>query len=182
VNAVAIWRRLDISGHDAALLTQTQAGWSLSGAAVFKHADGPACVEYRVDLDAAWRTQRGTASGFVGERRFDHRIGRDPDGWRLDGVLVDGLAHLVDLDFGFTPATNLQQMRRTRPAIGAAVELAVAWFDIDAGALVELPQRYERLGAARYWYVAPSVPYEGLLELAENGFARLYPGLWAMED
>jgi hypothetical protein len=181
MNASAIWRRLDAPGHDCALLTPTDAGWLLSGAAAFSHRDGPACVAYRVDLDAAWRTRGGTASGFVGARRFDRAIRRDADGWRLDGALIDGLAHLVDLDFGFTPATNLQQLRRTRPALGESVELPVAWFDIDATTLVELPQRYERRDATRYWYFAPSVRYQGLLELAPNGFASLYPGLWAME-
>jgi hypothetical protein len=182
MNAGALWRRLDVPGHDAALLSRTQAGWSLTGAAVFKHADGPAAVDYRVELDATWRTVRGKASGFVGERRFDHRISREPGGWRLDGVLIEGLAHLVDLDFGFTPATNLQQVRRLGLKIGEAAELPVAWFDIGMSALVELPQRYERRDATRYWYVAPSVPYEGMIELAESGFVKHYPGLWAAED
>jgi hypothetical protein len=182
MNARALWRRLDTPGHDAALLTQTDVGWSLTGAAVFRHTDGPACVDYRVELDAAWRTLRGTASGFVGARRFAHAMSRDADGWRLDGALNEGLAHLVDLDFGFTPATNLQQVRRMGLAIGEARDCPVAWFDLAAGALVELRQRYERRDAERYWYVAPDVPYAGMLELAENGFAKSYPGLWAMED
>jgi hypothetical protein len=182
MNAFAMWRRLDAPGHDAALLTQAEGGWSLSGAAIFKHPDGPACIEYRVELDAAWCTRAGIVRGFVGTRRLDHTISCDPDGWRLDDVLNDGLAHLVDLDFGFTPATNLQQLRRVRPAIGESADLPVAWFDVGATTLAELPQRYERRDATRYWYVAPSVPYEGLLELAPNGFARTYPGLWEMED
>ena len=128
MNAHAIWRRLDAPGHDAALLTPTEAGWSLTGAAVFSHRGEPACVSYGVELDAGWRTRRGTVTGFLGGRRFDHAISRDADGWRLDGVLIEGLAHLVDLDYGFTPATNLQQLRRLdlAPGQSAAVDLAVA--------------------------------------------------------
>jgi uncharacterized protein len=182
MTAFAIWRRLDTPGHDAALLTPSDDGWSLRGAAVFNHARGPACVNYGVDLDTSWRTRRGTVQGFVGGRRFEHLISRDADGWRLDGVLVDGLAHLSDLDYGFTPATNLQQLRRLSLAPGQAAELAVVWFDVDADSLTQLPQRYERRSETSYWYAAPSVPYEGLLELAENGFAQTYPGLWRMES
>src|SRR3546814_14124484 len=64
----------------------------------------------------------GRVSGFAGDRSFDHAIRHDRDGWRLDGVLADGLGHLADLDYGFTPATNLPPLRRARlkPEIGRA--------------------------------------------------------------
>ncbi|MBV9748520.1 MAG: putative glycolipid-binding domain-containing protein, partial [Acetobacteraceae bacterium] len=55
----AIWRRLDAPGHDAALLTRNDTGWSLRGTAVFKHHAGPACINYAVEIDASWRTRRG---------------------------------------------------------------------------------------------------------------------------
>jgi len=179
MNVFALWRRLDTPGHDAALLTANDGGFVLRGTAVFRHPAGPACVDYAVEVDAAWRTRRGKVCGFVADRRFDHTIAREAHGWSLDGVPIARLAHLLDLDFGFTPATNLLQLRRTAP--GASLDLPVAWFDIDAITLVELPQRYERRDETTYWYAAPTVPYEGILELAPNGFARKYPQLWAME-
>jgi hypothetical protein len=43
-----------------------------------------------------------------------------------------------------------------------------------------LPQLYERRGDASYWYEAQTVPYQGLLEIAPNGFVRSYPGLWRL--
>ena len=181
MSAFALWRRLDTPGHDAALLTRSAAGWSLHGTAVFKHQSGPACIHYSVDVDTAWRAQRGTVQGFLASGRVDHLISREPEGWHLDGALVCGLEHLCDIDYGFTPATNLLPLRRVAPAPGQAVDLPVAWFDIDAATLTELPQRYERRDATTYWYMAPTVPYEGLLELSDNGFARSYPHLWAME-
>ena len=177
----AIWRRLDTPGHDAALLTPSETGWSLRGTAVFKHQAGPACVNYSVDVDASWRTKRGELRGFLADRKLNHVMIREPDGWYLDGALIDGLEHLRDLDYGFTPATNLLQLRRVAIVPGQAVDLPVAWFDIDATTLTELPQRYERRGEATYWYAAPTVPYEGLLELSSNGFASTYPQLWKME-
>ena len=181
MSAFAIWRRLDTPGHDAALLTRSDTGWSLRGTAVFKHPAGPACIDYSVDLDAGWKTRRGTVRGFLADRELDHVISREAGGWRLDGALIEGLEHLWDLDYGFTPATNLQQLRRVAIVSGQAVDLPVAWFDIDATTLTELPQRYERRGETTYWYVAPTVPYEGLLELSADGFAANYPRLWTME-
>jgi hypothetical protein len=181
MSAFALWRRIDMPGHDAALLIESGDGWSLSGTAVYRHEAGPASVHYTIELDRGWRTRRGTVRGFVGERVFDHVIRREADGWHLDGRHV-GLAHLVDLDYAFTPATNLQHLRRVSPAVGSTVEIPVAWFDIDFETIVELPQRYDRRDATTYGYVAPSVPFEGTLVFAANGFARRYADVWTMED
>jgi uncharacterized protein len=87
----------------------------------------------------------------------------------------------IDLDLGFTPATNLLQLRRLALADGQAAEAPVAWLDVAVGTLTVLPQRYERRGDATYWYEAPSVPYTGLLEVTPTGFIRRYPDLWEME-
>ena len=178
MSAFAIWQRLDMPGHDAALLTRGGTGWSLRGTAVFKHQAVAACITYSVDIDPSWETRRGRAQGFVGDRVLDHVISREPDGWHLDGAKIDGLQHLLDLDYGFTPATNLQQLRRIALRPGQAADLPVVWFDIDAATLTELPQRYERRSETTYLYTAPTVPYEGLLELSRDGFAKVYPQLW----
>ena len=108
----AAWTRLDRPGRDAALLRPHAGGWLLQGAAAFDHDSGPATVAYQVETDARWETRRGTLSGFLGEKTVRHEILRDNDGWRLNGVPVEGLGHLVDLDFGFTPATNVLQLKR----------------------------------------------------------------------
>lgn len=181
MTASALWRRLDTPGHDAVLLIESAVGWSLSGTAVYRHPEGPASVHYTIELDRDWRTRRGTVRGFVGERVLDHAISREHDGWHLDGRHV-GLAHLLDLDYAFTPATNLQQLRRVSPAVGSTVDIPVAWFDVGFTTLVELPQTYTRSGETTYRYAAPSVPFEGTLEFAGNGFARRYADVWVMED
>lgn len=182
MSVVALWRRLDTPGHDAALLARTGLGWSLRGTAVFRHEAGPACISYALDLDPSWRTTRGEVRGFLAGRSVGHAITRGPEGWRLDGTPVAGLdGRLLDLDYGFTPATNLPQLRRLGLAPGQAAELPVVWFDLGPARLVELPQRYERRDGTTYRYTAPTVPYEGLLVLSRSGFVRSYPMLWEME-
>jgi uncharacterized protein len=178
VSEYAAWRRLDRPGRDAALLRLYAGGWLLQGAAAFDHDRGPATVAYQVEVDARWQARRGTVSGFVGDRTVQHEILRDDLGWRLDGVRVENLKHLVDLDYGFTPATNALQLKRIRLSSGQKADVPAAWFDLDSASLIELPQTYERRGDASYWYEAPTVPYEALLEIAPNGFVQSYPGLW----
>ena len=177
-----LWRRLDTPGHDACRLVRSNAGWQLDGTAVFRHEGDAAHLGYRVTCDRSWRTQHGEVRGWLGARPVDLAIMRTGDGvWTLNGTVVPGLQAHVDLDLGFTPATNLFQLRRIALAEGHAADVPVAWLDVVAGSLTVLPQRYERRTAATYWYDAPSVDYAGLLEVTPIGFIRNYPGLWAME-
>ncbi|MBV8794635.1 MAG: putative glycolipid-binding domain-containing protein [Hyphomicrobiales bacterium] len=176
----AAWMRLDRPGRDAALLEPSGGGWLLRGAAAFDHDGGSAAVAYQVEVDARWTTQRGVIGGFLGDQAIVHEIQRDDAGWRLDGRRVDGLEPLVDLDYGFTPATNVLQLSRIALEIGQRADVPVVWFDLDSASLIELPQSYERRSDMSYWYEAPTVPYRALLEIAPNGFVRSYPGLWRL--
>jgi uncharacterized protein len=176
----AAWIRLDRPGRDAALLRGIDDGWVLEGAAAFDHDAGSAAVAYQVETDVRWETKRGMITGFLAGAAIRHEIERDSAGWRLNGVRIEGLKHLVDLDYGFTPATNVLQLSRIALKVGQKAEVPVAWFDLDSASLIELPQTYERRGEAFYWYEAPTVAYQGLLEIAPDGFVRSYPGLWRL--
>jgi hypothetical protein len=181
IAAYALWRRLDTPGHDAACLVRSETGHVLMGTAVFLHDEGPACIDYTVTVDADWNTTEGDIYGFAAGRTVRHGISRDETGWMLDGRPVPGIGHLRDLDLGFTPATNLLQLKRNGPAIGKRSEFDVAWFDIGRHTLAALPQVYVRRDANSYHYAAATIPYEAVLDIAANGFVKNYPRLWAME-
>ena len=72
------------------------------------------------------------------------------------------------------------QLSRVALKLGQSAEVPVAWFDLDSVSLIELPQSYERRSEAAYWYEAPTVPYQALLEIAPSGFVQSYPGLWRL--
>src|SRR5690606_7582340 len=80
-------------------------------------------------------------------------------------------------DFGFTPATNFQQLKRAALGIGERAEISVVWYDIGGEKLTELPQIYERRDETHYWYQSPPTSYEAILELDATGFVRVYPEL-----
>lgn len=176
----AFWRCLHTPGHDTALLTESLTGWHLVGMASFLDRKGPVAVNYSVEIDENWMTRRGSVRGIAAGRRFHHSIERTPNGWTIDGRR-NGMADITDLDFGFTPATNLQQLQRANLGIGEQAEFSVAWFDVGRADLVELPQIYERRDERLYRYVSPPSGYEAMLELDESGFVRVYPDLWEME-
>jgi uncharacterized protein len=183
MTAIAIlWRRLDTPGHDACRLAETDGEWQLDGTAVFLQEGVPARLAYQLACDRSWRTRHGEVRGWLGVRPVHFTVVRTAAGvWTLNGTGVTGLETCVDLDLGFTPATNLAQLRRLALAEGEAADVPVAWLDVTAGPLSLLPQRYERRTATSYWYEAPRFDYAELLEVTPAGFIRKYPGLWEAE-
>jgi len=179
----ALWRRLDAPGHDACRLDETEDGWRLHGSAVFRLDGAPTRLDYRVECDGAWRARGASVEGWIGAQPIAITIARAEDGrWLLDDVPVSGLEDCVDVDFGFTPATNLLQLRRVALAVGEAAFVPVAWLDVPANTLERLEQRYHRLTGATYDYESPRFSYHAVLETTAEGFARRYPDLWALEE
>ena len=134
---------------------------------------------YTVDTDAAWQTRRGVVHGAAGARPVSLDVERLASGdWRVDGNPAPQLAGLIDLDLGFTPATNLFPLQRLGLRPGEAAEAAAAWLNEAEWSFARLPQRYERRDAEHYWYESPSVGYAELLTVGADGFIRDYPGLW----
>jgi hypothetical protein len=173
-----LWRRLDLPGHDACRLTEDEEDWTLEGTAVF-HDESPTRLSYRVEGGPGWRTRRGFVRGWMGSRSVQIEIRRGEDGsWSLDGDPLAHLVGLVDLDLGFTPATNLIAIRRLGLRVGDASDAPAAWLDAKAGRVDVLAQRYERRSESWYWYQAPTLGYQALLEVDAIGFVRHYPGLW----
>jgi uncharacterized protein len=172
------WRRLDMPGHDACRLDEATRDWRVDGTAVFRDQAGPAVLAYHVEGDAGWRTREARVRGWIGERSIDTAISRMGKSWNLDGVVVSGLERCIDLDLGFTPATNLIPIRRLALEVGHAADVPAAWLDVATGVLKLLEQRYERRGETVYWYEAPAFGYTAELDVAPTGFVRRYPGLW----
>ncbi len=178
------WRRLDLPGHDACRLEAHGDGWRLDGAAVFRSGNGqPARLDYRVHCDRTWHARWGRVRGWVGGLAVDVALARTGGGeWTLNDRPVPGLAHCIDLDLGFTPATNLAQLRRLNLAVGESAEAPAAWLDLEGEGLEALAQHYERRGEAEYGYRAPRFGYEGVLVVTPEGFVSDYPTLWRSED
>jgi hypothetical protein len=182
MKASALWRKLDAPGHDACRLRQLADGWELDGTSVFLSNGTAARVNYQIVCDASWRTRHGHVQGWIGERDYDIVVVRTEKGrWELNNVAVPGLEGCLDLDYGFTPATNFLQLRRVALREREAADVPVVWLNTPADKPELLHQRYERRSQLTYWYEAPTVGYAGLLEMSAEGFISRYPGLWEME-
>lgn len=174
-----LWKRLDVEGHDACRLMPGPVGWKLSGRAVFDHQGLPCGLSYDVDCDGNWRTHSASVAGWIGEQdlRFDIRRGESGQ-WLLNGIEQPHVEYLVDVDLGFTPATNLLALNRYSLAIGEKTEAPAAYLSFPELRMERLEQTYERIGEGRYAYSAPLYRYEEVLEVSETGFVTNYPKLW----
>jgi hypothetical protein len=182
--ASILWRRLDAPGHDACRLERNASAWQLDGAAVFRQENGRiAQLHYRVRCDLHWHTQWGMVRGWLGDSAIELSIARDAHGhWKLNDEAVPDLSHCVDLDLGFTPATNLLQLRRLNLSKGERADAPAAWVDLDGGGVLsELMQSYERRSESEYAYVAKRFDYEAVLKVSADGFVSDYPRLWVAE-
>ena len=177
--ASILWTRLDTPGHDACRLIEQHGGWELEGTAVFVKDGTPARLDYHIDCDASWRTRRGRVRGWIGVRSLDLDIARTSAGaWILNGEEVLASMECVDLDLGFTPATNLIALRRLDLRIGMRTTTRAAWLDEGSARLDVLEQVYERQADRTYAYEAPRFHYNAVLDVDSTGFVRRYPRLW----
>lgn len=189
--ASILWRRLDLEGHDACRLSETgplsetgrlsqsNGGRSLRGQALFVQDGKPCCLAYEVTCDAGWHARSARVDGFLGTQDLHYAIERLADGgWTLNGERQEEVGGLIDVDLGFTPATNLLAIRRFDLEIGMATSAPAAYLTFPELRLVRLEQTYRRLDEARYAYAAPMFGYDEILEVSPDGFVVDYPGLW----
>jgi hypothetical protein len=177
-----LWRRLDTAGFDSCRLVGSDSDWTLEGTAVFLHDGQPARLSYRVVCDLQWRTKIGVVCGWAGEELIDLRIVRDESGvWTQSGEVLADIEGLIDLDLGFTPATNTIPIRRLALSIGQATDASAAWFDLASRTMKMLRQRYERVDEAVYAYEAPDLDFSARLDVTPSALVRRYRGLWEMQ-
>lgn len=178
--ATFFWRKLDSPGHDSCRFFTLADGYLLSGAAVFLEA-GRAChLRYDVMADAGFRTTRAAVAGFVGNTPVNVRIRARGPHWQVDGKSKPELAGCLDVDLGFTPATNLLPLRRLALRVGQEADAPAAWLAFPTMQFMLLPQNYRRLSSTEYDYQSPSVGYRGRLRVSEIGAVVQYPGLFEL--
>ena len=101
--------------------------------------------------------------------------------WTVNGVEQRETVSCVDVDLGFTPATNLIALRRLALRIGDQMEAPAAYLRFPELTLERLDQSCQKLSATEYLYESPSFGYSGILQVNDYGAVIIYPDLWAQE-
>ncbi len=172
-----LWQRLDLSGHDRAVLATDAKGQRIAGTALFALDGNSYDIRYTVLVDPAWCTTVVAAhvQGPGGDRRLSLRGDGAGRWWMGDRSLPD-LDGCLDVDFAFTPATNTLPLRRLRLAVGEAQDVRAARVGFPGHDLEPVWQRYQRLAEDRYGYSSGAFSVE--LTVDPEAFVTEYPGYW----
>lgn len=172
------WQRLDTSGSEGALLEEKKDRWLLSGSATFMEEQQPCCLNYAITCTLDWRTLAVDVTGHIGAHKQVIKIKVHNDSWVLNGKLQPQLNGCLDIDLGFSPATNLLPIKRLALAIGESRTVTAAWLRFPSMTLVPLNQIYTRETVTRYRYESPENNFISAVETNGHGFVTSYPGLW----
>jgi uncharacterized protein len=176
-----LWRRLDQPGLDACCLFRLANGWRLSGSSVFREQRKNCRFSHEVTTDREWKIREARVSGCLGRRPIELRIRPGRSGqWRINDQVRKGMADCIDVDLGFTPATNQIALRRLALRIGERAEAPAAYVQFPRMNLVRLPQTYRRTGRTSYFYESPTASYSGTLQVLPSGAVRDYPDVFEL--
>lgn len=177
------WRRLDVPGREDARVQRSSAGWHLTGQLDVEEGGVSASLRYRVDCDREWRTRSALIEGTVADEHIRFDLVAADGQWTRDGRALPELSGALDIDLGFTPATNTLPIRRLDLAVGASAPVTSAWLRFPELRLEILEQTYAREAERHYRYVAQvdGTPFIARLDTDIYGRVRRYEGLWEAE-
>ena len=188
-----LWRRIDLPGHETAKLDALDDGWKLSGTSVFQSEEGHVELNYAVLCTPAWHTKSAQIAGTIGGHRMAVSVSVSPERkWYWNGSECRAVEGCIDIDLGFTPATNLLPIRRLALAVGEQADVRAAWlpfppsfpkFELERPELEGPPfevlrQVYRREAENVYHYESDGGAFVKTLEVNATGFVTHYPGFW----
>lgn len=139
------WRRLDVPGREEARVERTVSGWHLTGELDVEEEGVAARIRYAIECDPEWRTRSALIEGEAGGSPIRFALAADGNGnWTRDGTPLPELAGTLDIDLGFTPATNTLPIRRIELAVGETAPVRSTWLRFPELRLELLEQTYTR--------------------------------------
>jgi len=176
-----LWKCLNKEGLDACRITQGPGGWTIEGTAIFHHQCSTASLRYQLRCDSHWASQEATVQGWVGTRNIGLHIARGTGGtWLINAQPDHSLDGLIDIDLGFTPASNTNAIRRLNLQAAETASTIAVWLDADDWQVKRLQQTYHRVSPHAYDYTSPGHGYRARLTVTDFGAVSEYPGLWRM--
>lgn len=174
------WRTLLWTGMERSTLVRIETGeHRLEGTAIVLSNATPFEFRYRIETNSRWQTRRVNIDIVSGRERVQELV-IDADAgqrWLLDNTPIPGLDGCIDIDLGFSPATNLLPIRRLRLDDGHTVPVRAAWLKFPELVLEPLEQRYTRINGTTYRYES-TAGQPRRIELDADGMIVSYEGGW----
>jgi hypothetical protein len=173
-----------VPGREEALVERTATGWRLTGELDVAEVGFAGRLRYGIECDPKWRTRSALVEGEAGTATIRFALAADGKGqWTRDGARLPDLAGALDVDLGFTPATNTLPIRRLALAVGESAPVRSAWLRFPELRLEPLEQTYTREAEQtfRYHALVDGEPFTARLDTDVFGRVVRYEGLWELE-
>jgi hypothetical protein len=153
--------------------------WVFRGTILTMAKNAAAEARYEIVCDSLFHTRRANIflRDSTGERtlKIDARDGR----WFENGRENHAVKGAIDIELGWSPATNTLPIRRLNLAVGhASGEFIAAWVSFPDLLLQPLPQEYFRLAEREYRYSSRSGAFKATLLVDSDGLVLDYEGFW----
>lgn len=172
-----MWQPQTGAGAERAVIEATTDGFRIAGTALIVSNGAAHEIRYSVLTDRTWHTR--TVGAHVQGPGADRRLALHADGsgaWSVGDAPLMDLFGAIDVDLGWTPATNTLPIRRLGLEIGASEEVTVAWVAFPDHEVRRRRQRYERLSDEVYRFASDDFQVE--LTVDDSGIVTDYPGGW----
>lgn len=174
-----LWQNLQYPGTEYCRLSSYYDGWQLAGTALLLVDGHPSQVHYEVTCDKLWYTRKVEVAVELESTQQSLRLTVDQaQRWWLAGQELESLRGCLDIDLGFTPATNTLPIRRLKLGVGLKAKVAAVWVKFPTLEIKLLPQSYTRLAEHRYRYESGGGTFVAELDVDEVGLVTHYPGGW----
>lgn len=171
-----LWTSDELRSTEHVVVSMDSDGGRLSGTVALSLSGHPAHLHYDVVTDQGWRTR--SVAVHLSASSDEHLAIDVTEGvWTVNGAERPDLDGCVDIDLGWTPATNLLPIRRSSIGVGESVETTSAWLRFPEFELVAARQIYERTSDSVWRYRSSSA--EAVLETTADGIVTRYgDDLW----
>ena len=174
-----LWDWLTGRGIERCRMWPTAKGWQIASSIITTSGRHPAEARYQIACDKHWRTQRASITLDLYDSVRGIEIAVEDGTWRVDGRVVEAVHGCVDIDLGWSPATNTLPIRRLDLAVGkSSGPLRAAWLRFPELTLEPLPQEYTRVSKRQYRYTSRGGEFTALLDVDDDGVVVEYEGYW----
>jgi uncharacterized protein len=174
-----LWHCSLLSSSEHGVLVESEDGYRLHGVAALPLGELPCHIDYTLTVDRQWHPSlaRATITTPDGVREIVLRSHHGA-GWEVDGELVSQLDACLDVDFGWTPATNTVPIRRLGLEVGEKASITAAWIRFPELDVVASKQGYRRLAIDRWQYTSGEYDYQLVID-PDTGLVLSYgDDLW----
>jgi len=171
------WESELLDSVEEFVLSPVSEGQRLAGTTLILRNGARVEIEYTVDTNPEWSTRHACVDIPALATSFDVRV-ESGDSWFINGDRRMDLDGCVDIDFGWTPATNTLPIRRLLFATGIPRTVRAVWLKWPELVLVPAEQSYTRLSDDRWTY--ESGDFTADLAVDEHGVVLTYgdPPIW----